>query len=261
MTGDTVSGILFAHTVTQNNNTNKKMRTKTLLLAAAALAVSLVTSQAQSPVYSANIVGYAQTVIYGNGQYTLLANPFDDGNGDLLTNIVDSQNLLPKQSQVLVWDSVHATFFTIAKGGTPPTWGGSTNLPPGVGFFVRNGSVGSGAPNITNTFIGTVIVQTQGSVTNQIPVGYSMQGSVIPYVGNVCYNGQTGGDTNINYGASVNTKKSQILTWDQVNQTYDTAQEGGTPPLWNATVPISVGQGFFINNTGASSNVVQNADY
>src|ERR1700722_6479335 len=127
------------------------MRTKTLLLAAAALAVSLATSEAQ--VYSANIVGYATVVYPGNGQFALVANPFDNGNGNYLTNVADSANLLPKQSQVLIFDPVLG-YTTIGKGGTPPSLpAGTTNqLLPGTGFFVRNGNVGGGAPAITNVF-------------------------------------------------------------------------------------------------------------
>src|SRR5208283_632234 len=150
------------------------MRTKTLLMAGAALALSLATSQAQ--VYSANIVGYANVVLAGNGEYTMVANPFDDGNGNQVTNIMSSA--LPKQTQVLIWDPI-AGYSSFTKGGTG-AWNGNTNLTPGIGFFVRNGSVGSGAPPVTNTFVGSVIVAVGASVTNGVPLGYSLQGSPIP---------------------------------------------------------------------------------
>ena len=73
-------GIVTSHTV----KNNKKMRTKTLLLSAAALVAGALASQAQSNVYSANVVGYANVVIQGNGQFTLVANPFDDGKGNVM---------------------------------------------------------------------------------------------------------------------------------------------------------------------------------
>jgi len=229
------------------------MRTKTLIIAVAALAAGILASSAQT--YSQNIVGYANVVIAGNGQYTLLANPFDDGNGNYLTNILNSA--LPKQSQVLTWDPI-LTYTTVSKGGTPANWpaGTATQLPPGIGFFVKNGAVGSGAPNLTNTFVGTVIPNSGSSVTNAIGLGYSLQGSVIPYAGNIANNGLSGGDANLDYGGGL-TKQSQILTWDPV-LTYTTVSKGGSPALWNGTATIGVGQGFFIfNKNGPATNMVQ----
>jgi hypothetical protein len=230
------------------------MRTKTLLIAVAALAAGILASSAQT--YSQNIVGYANVVIAGNGQYTLLANPFDDGNGNQLTNILNSA--LPKQSQVLTWSG--SSFLTVIKGGTPPNWppGTTTQLPPGVGFFVRNGNpAGPAVPDITNTFVGTVIPNNGSSVTNPIPLGYSLNGSVTPYAGNIANIGLSGGDTNLDYGGPL-TKQSQILTWDLVGQAYITALKGGTPAIWGGTATIGVGQGFFIfNKNGPATNMVQ----
>ena len=227
------------------------MRTKILLAAAAALALGISASNAQ--VYSANVVGYANVVLAGNGAYTLVANPFDDGNGNQLTNILNSA--LPNGSQVLTWDPI-TTYTTYQKGGTAHAWLTQTNLPPGVGFFVRNGNIGSGAPSVTNTFVGSVIVNTGNSVTNQVALGYTLQASPIPYAGNVAINGQTGGDTNMNFGAVVGNG-SQILTWDPVT-TYTTAQKGGTAHVWLSTATVGVGQGFFIyNKNGPATNVVE----
>jgi hypothetical protein len=225
------------------------MRTKTLLIAAAALAAGLVASQAQT-VYSANVVGYANVVIAGNGEYTLMANPLDDGNGNQLTNILSSA--LPKQSQVLLWTGTGYTSFT--RGGTPPAWGSTTSLPPGIGFFVKNGV--AGAPAITNTFVGSVVVNAGSSITNSEAVGYTLQGSPIPYAGNLAISGQNGGDTNMDFGGPL-AKQSQILTWDPVSN-YSSATKGGTPALWGSTVTIGVGQGFFIyNKNGPAANAVE----
>ena len=123
------------------------MRTKTLLIAAAALALSLATSQAQ--VYSANVVGYANVVLPGNGAQSLICNPFDDGNGNQLTNLFTT---LPNQSSITTWGG--ATF-NAAIPFQAGNWVGNTALPPGIGFFVKNGKAGS--PTITNTFVGTVV--------------------------------------------------------------------------------------------------------
>ena len=229
------------------------MKTKTLLIAAAALVAGVISSDAQ--VYSANIVGYANVVLPGNGQLSLVSNPFDDGNGNYLTNILNSS--LVKQSQVLTWNG--SGFTIIQKGGTPANWpaGTVTQLPPGTGFFVRNGGPGSGAADLTNTFVGSVIAPVGTFVTNSEPIGLTLQGSTIPYAGNIAYAAQGGGDTNLDYGNGL-TKQSQILTWDPVGQTYLISQKGGSPATWGATVPISVGQGFFINNkNGPNTNMVQ----
>jgi hypothetical protein len=227
------------------------MRTKTLLIAVAALAAGILASSAQT--YSQNVVGYANVVIAGNGEYTLLANPFDDGNGNNITNIMNSA--LPNASQVLTWDPIGG-YTTYQKGGTAHVWITSTAVPPGQGFFVRNGSVGGGAPAITNTFVGTVVANYGASVTNQVPLGYSLQGSPIPYAGNLAILSQAGGDANMNFGASV-ANAAQILTWDPVGG-YTTTQKGGTAHVWLGTVTVGVGQGFFVNNkNGPATNVVE----
>jgi hypothetical protein len=225
------------------------MRTKILLAAAAAMAAGVVASNAQ--VYSANVVGYANVVLPGNGGFNLVANPFDDGNGNQSTNILNSA--LPKKSQVLTWNG--AGFNIIQKTATG--WPSSVSLPPGVGFFVENGAVGSLAPDVTNTFVGSVVVLSGGSITNAEPLGTTLQGSPIPYAGNLAILNQNGGDANLDYGSPL-TKKSQILTWNGTG--YNIAQKTATS--WGATSTVGVGQGFFINNVnGPATNMVQNASY
>jgi len=231
------------------------MRTKTLLLSAAALAAGLLASQAQSNVYSANVVGYATTVLKGNGQFVMLANPFDDGNGNQLTNILNGS--LPKQSQVLTWNGT--TFSTIQKVGSPAAWPSSIPLPPGTGFFVRNGAPppAAAAPDLTNVFVGSIVVPNGGFTTNSIPLNFSLNGSPIPYAGNLATIGQNGGDTNMDFGSCL-TKQSQILTWNVGLQTYNTAQKVGTVPTWGTTATIGVGEGFFMfNKNGPATNVVE----
>jgi len=191
-----------------------------------------------------------QVVIAGNGEYTLVGNPFDDGNGNDLTNILDSANL-PTGSQALTWDPI-AGYTTYKKGAS--AWTANVSLPPGVGFFIRNGTAGGGAPPTTNTFVGSVIVQNGNSVTNQIPLNYSLQESGIPYAGDVAISGQLGGNTNMDFGTPLSTA-AQILTWDPVAG-YTTAKKAATG--WTATVPIAPGQGFFIfNKNGPATNAVE----
>src|ERR1017187_8339942 len=129
------------------------MRTKTLLIAVAALAAGILASSAQT--YSQNIVGYANIVLHGNGQYTLVANPFDDGNGNILSNLVTSA--LPGGVANPLGQS-KSTTFGIPNAGVPNTisklatgnWNVNPSLPPGTGFFIQNGSPGHGAPDLTN---------------------------------------------------------------------------------------------------------------
>jgi hypothetical protein len=67
------------------------MRTKTLLLSAAAMAAGLVSSVAQSNVYSVNVVGYVNQVLPA-GTLVAVANPLDNG-----TNTLDSGAVLDWQ--------------------------------------------------------------------------------------------------------------------------------------------------------------------
>jgi len=220
------------------------MRTKILLTAAAALAAGVVASNGQ--VYSANFVGYANVTLVGNSGYTLVANPFDDGNGNQSSNLV---NALPNKSQVITWNG---TGYNTALTKSASGWNGSTALPPGVGFFVKNGIAGN--PPITNTFVGSVIVGSGGSVTNPIPVGLTLAGSPIPYAGDV-----TTDNANINLQIWL-ANKSQLIDWNTGTQLFDTAVTKSATG-WNNTFPITVGQGFFIKAQTAGSNWVQTASF
>jgi len=214
------------------------------------MAAGVASSMAQVT-YSQNIVGYATVVLPGNGQYTLVANPFDDGNGNFATNILNAA--LPKQSQYLTWGGASYTTVQKLAAGWPGT--ASAQLAPGQGFFVRNGGVASGAPDITNVFVGSVITPVGTSVTNSLALGFTLQGSPIPYGGNLAISGQAGGDTNMDFGSPL-TKQSQILTWNGVAQAFSTVQKVGS--AWGGTASVGVGEGFFINNkNGPATNVVE----
>jgi len=170
-----------------------------------------------------------------------------------LTNVA---NALPNGSAILTWGG--ASFDTTTK--ILGSWNGNTQLPPGVGFFVRNGKVPAGGanpvvPTITNTFVGSVIVGPGNSVTSSVPVGYDLFGSPLPYAGNLTTSGTSSGDTNLNVGGNL-PAGSQVLTWDQAAQAYSTFTKiAGT---WNGTATVAVGEGFFIRNkNGPATNFVQ----
>lgn len=215
------------------------MKAKTLLVAAAALAAATISSQAQ--VYSQNIVGYANVVL-GPG-YTLISNPLDDGNGNQLTNVMASAGLANK-SQVITWNG---TGYNGAIGKITGGWGGNTTLPPGTGFFVNNSSTTK-----TNTFVGSLVVLSGANVTNVLTSGYSLVGSPIPYAGEATT------DTNINLLNAGLANKSQLISWNSGSQTFNGAV-GKITGGFGGTFPITVGQGFFINNSSTSVNWKQTA--
>ena len=230
------------------------MKSKTLLIAAAALAAGVMSSSAA--VYSQNIVGYVNIDLVGQGKYTLVANPLDNGNGNQLTNLLAT---LPAGSKVLTWNGSGYNQYANVGGN----WNGGLNntaLNPGSGFFVANGKVTGGPyPDITNTFVGSVAVLSGGSATNAIPLLYSLQGSPIPLAGSLALSGTSTGDTNFACGANL-TAGSRILTWNPTTQGYNQYTKAGG--IWNGTAPVNVGDGFFLyNKNGPVTNWVQTAGY
>jgi hypothetical protein len=200
------------------------MRTKQLLLAAAALAAGLASSQAQTTVYSVNIVGYVNQVLPA-GQQVCVANPVDNG-----TNTLDSIMAgVPAKSTAQLWNG---SGFTLSTKGS--TWSSNFFVPPGVGFFVNSKSA------YTNTYVGTVVAAVGGGVTNALPAAtLVLAGSPIPY----------GGTLNSNYlGLLDLPAKSTAQFWNGAG--YDLSSKGTT---WSPDRSISVGQGFFINSKTATN--------
>ena len=135
------------------------MRTQKLLVAVATLAVGIATSMAQ--VYSQNIVGYVNVPV--NTGFNLIANPLTAA-----TNTLSS--LFPNAS---IGDTIYkyngSGFDSSVYFGF---WSPDMTLIPGEGVFYNNG----GASN-TVTFTGTV---STGSLTNDIPAGFSIRSSQVP---------------------------------------------------------------------------------
>jgi hypothetical protein len=202
------------------------MRTKILWFAAAALAASIASSMAQN-VYSVNIVGYINKEITGGGKYTLLVNPFDDGNGNQMTNLMA---LLPKQSQVLIWNNGSSSYTTATKSTSG--WSLNFPIPQGTGFFVKNGA-STTAGTLTNLFVGSE------NVSNFVPVptGYILVGSPLAFAGDLTT------DTNINLGVTL-LKQSQLIRWDVPSQGYQTVTKSTSG--WSGPLSVGVGEGFFI---------------
>jgi hypothetical protein len=218
-------------------------------MAGAALAFSLATSQAQ--VYSANVVGYTTVVVPAGPSYTLLASPVNDGNGNSATNWLDPQGTLPNKTSVLTWNGSGFNILT-KTGGSWPVAAATTTIAPGAGFFVFLPATQT--KPLTNTFVGTVIVPSGGSITNTIPSGYSLWGSPIPYSGDLIAD-----HTYLSVGQLLTVNKSSFLTWNGSGYNVATLSGGS----WGAqTAPLTIGSGFFVFQKGNySTNWVQNAAY
>lgn len=213
------------------------MRTKTILLSAAALVAGLLSSQAQSNVYSANVVGYANSVMVGGGKYTLIANPLNAPTNTLGALL----STLPSGSQVQKWNPGIGDFDSYTKTGFGAGWspasGATTSLAPGEGVFVFINV----ATNVTNTFVGEVL---QGSLTNSFIPGFNLVANMVPDSG-VLTNNNTLQLTNIPTG-------SQLQQWDVSIQDFHSFTKTGFGTGWSPNPPtINVGEGFFLNANGS----------
>jgi hypothetical protein len=149
------------------------MRTKLAVLTAAIVAAGALSSQAQSNVYSLNVVGYVN-VTMTNG-FSFIANPLDlDGTGTNNTIVGVFSNSLPNNSQVFKFTGGgFNTILTWARN----SWSGNASFNPGEAIFLS-------LPVSTNfTFVGQVLQGTQTNVYLSPSGGYSLLGSVIPLSG------------------------------------------------------------------------------
>jgi len=151
------------------------MRTKLAVFTAAALAAGALSSQAQSNVYSLNVVGYV-TVSVTNG-FNFVANPLDlDGTGTNNTVVGVFSNTLPSGSQVFKFGAGgFNTILTFSRG----TWSGNASMNPGEAVFL---SVPS---NLSVTMVGQVLQGSQTNIYISPTGGYSLLSSVIPLSGGV----------------------------------------------------------------------------
>jgi hypothetical protein len=146
------------------------MRTTKLLLAAAAIAAGLVSTQAQSNVYSVNIVGYVNVPLQGANKLDILDYPLiPSGNNYNITNVI---HLADANDGAFLYK-----WAGTAWNNTVPGWiagfGWDTELSIALGeaYFIQ-------APAAdTITFVGEV---AQGSFTNTIPLGISFQANKVP---------------------------------------------------------------------------------
>jgi len=205
------------------------MRTKTLLLSAAAIVAGALSSQAQSNVYSANIVGYV-TVTNAANQYVVLANPLDNGTNDLVSLLPNAAN----GSQVLIFQGGNLQTSLKNKGN----WSQNFIIPPGTGFFYKNTADG------TNTFVGSV-----AGFSNAIPTSaniLTLVGSPIPFSGTI----SDSGTNTLNLNVLPNGSKIFVFA----NGALQTALKN--KGNWSQNFTITPGEGFYINST-ADTNIQQ----
>lgn len=236
------------------------MRTKTLLMSAAALlAAGIVSTQAQTPVYSQNVVGYASIATPSSGVNYLITVPFAIGVSNGANEVFGSN--LPDFSSLLVWNNTHSGYIQYYSDSTSPSGWDDVNfapttaplLPVGVGFFLN-----PSGPNVTNTFAGTVSINV--GTSNKMTFASSgvnyLVASVVPYAGAVTNGNNSTGGANLNGLPDF----SSILVWNNTHTGYVLYYSDSTSPsLWDdanfaplsSPPSISVGQAFFLNVSSA----------
>ena len=215
------------------------MRTKTLLFTAVLGAAGILTSMAQTNVYSVNVVGYVNVTVT-NGQFAMIANPLQSTNntlGALISNVPDG-------TQAYRWNGTGYAIYLFEQidPNTPGEWSpnGSASLAPGEGIFLRNNA----STNLTITFVGEVL---QGTLTTPLPAGYEIRSSKVPQAGRVT--------TDLAMPAR---DGDQLFKWNSATGGYLTylfeQAAPGTPGDWSPSEPvINVGESFFVRKNAAEN--------
>jgi len=216
------------------------MRTKTLLLSAAAMAAGLLSSVAQSNVYSANVVGYMNFNLT-NGYNLIAAGQLGSdasGTNNNVTTVFGTN--LPPNTTVLAWSATGATFnnatWVNAKGVFK--WSGDTNdinaaLQLGQGVFIQSPSAA------TLTIVGNVV---QGTNLVALSPGLNLVSFEAPVAGGL--------QTTLGYAP---TAGDTVLFWDPVSQSYaqnfNYVNSKGVLK-WSPSEPqITAGQAIFLSTT------------
>jgi hypothetical protein len=177
-------------------------------------------------VFSANIVGYYNRTVPAN-QLALLANQLKGTN----TNIGAVLSGAREGDNIFTWTGSSWAVNTYVEGFG---WDPDPVVAPGTGFFFKNNS----ASQVTLTFVGEV---PTGSLTNNLPPGLSLKGTVVPQ----------GGDISTVHSLQGNDG-------DRVFRWTGTGWSGQSPTYiegfgWDPETSVVVGEGFFYRNTGATA--------
>jgi len=210
------------------------MRTKALL-GAAILAAGLATSMAQN-VYSLNVVGYYNVTVPAGGGLKMVVNQLDTTNNTLAALIKN----VPDGTQFFKWTGSTYDGALYEDPGTGGEWSKSFDLPPGDGGFLKNNS----GTALTITFVGEV---KQGNLTNAVPAGYNIEGSIVPQAGKL--------STDLKLPAA---DGDQVFKWTGGTYAGYLYEDPGTGGEWSPSEPTAdVGEGFF-SRKNAAINWVRN---
>lgn len=192
------------------------MRTKTLLLTAAMAAGAALSGMAQT-VYSVNAVGYVNLAIPQG--WSMIANPLNTTNNTI--EALFSAATTPEETTIYKWDGTKYVSTTAEFGDWSQK---GITLNPGEGCFMNAKSA------FTNTFVGEVM---QGALSNALPVGFSIRGSMVP---------QAGTATELGLTASV-AEEDTIYQWTGATYKSATYEFGA----WSVEPNIKVGEAFWMN--------------
>jgi hypothetical protein len=187
--------------------------------------------QLDSPVHSANIVGYANLSLPPG--LSLIANPLYYTNNTVAFWWPNA----PDGAQVLKYIPDTGDYEVSTFDGVSSTWSNPEfEIGIGQGFFFRNTS----SENILQTFIGEVL---QGTLVNPLPAGLSMKGSLLPQAGS------------INTPHNIPGMDGDLIKFwvndghgggDYILSVFRAAEGGWVPDL-----TLGVGQGFWIQKQEA----------
>jgi len=212
------------------------MRTKTLIMSALLCAASAVSTMAQTNVYSLNAVGYVnKTCVPG---YTLIANPLNTTNNTLNSLLPYNNGAIPVNCQVFKYIGNGYQIATMDEFDN--VWVPNLTMNPGEGAFFRN----VGASPLTLTFVGEVM---QGSLTNPIPGGFSIRGSIVPQQGTLGPN--VTGDPNLAVPGQPN---DQVFKFTQGSgYTISTFDEFDL--IWVPNLTITVAESVFMKKAAPAN--------
>jgi len=179
-------------------------------------------------VVSENAVGYVNLQLPWG--MSLIANPLFQTNVSLRSLFPTA----PDGAQVM--KRVGGDYATCVYSASSGSWvGPQMDLPLGVGFFFINPS----RDTFIQLFVGEVLV---GSLTNHLPAGVSLEGSMLPIAGSINSVQNIPGQPGDNIFVFINEGEAR----GRYHRSTYSAGEGWTPDL-----NLGVGQGFWIQKQQA----------
>jgi hypothetical protein len=191
-------------------------------------AVYKVENASDGPPFSLNIVGYVN-LVFPPG-LSLLANPLYSQNYS--NQVAYWWSDAPDGSQVLKYvpgaGYEVSTYDGLARAWSNP----GLEVPLGEGFYFRNPS----SQAFTNTFVGEVRL---GYLTNTLPAGYSMKGSLVPQAGSI----------NSVHGipGEANDELRTLTNEFGGDGTQNISRFSAESNQWVPDLILNVGQGFWIH--------------